>query len=442
MKKKLNLTDIAAILILFLLLLVIPVNSLDGYNLVFNETFEDNDITEYTKVTGSGTFAVAASGCAKGTYCLQYTAADSNGILLNLANQSTNKSNSENYIIKAYIMENAGGGTRAYTGLTFNTNNAGSACDALEYNTGTQLEVEALTCAGLPRQGTDINLSAGTLDAWYWIVINITENNRGQMYFYTDDTESSLIFEHQNFWRGNLSLLTGKIGFFGHRNTGFWDNVLIYNKSGIASPASFLLNTTLINNSVISTNLEIRYNATFQNTNNFIFNCSFLVNGTINASSLNIRLNDTQTFNFTPQNGIVKHYFQISCENEELNTTTGKYFYTFVTSSIDEFCELAYNNTEDIKNNLMFLAIIALNFMFLWLMIVLFKGRIFTPAVLTGFLSLGLDFILTGYSIHYLGQGFPGYVGQLIGLGMLIFTLVLPVTKVSIIALAFKIRRG
>lgn len=116
------------------------------------------------------------------------------------------------------------------------------------------------------------------------------------------------------------------------------------------------------------------------------------------------------------------------------NNTCGTYsnftYYEYLNISCDTFIY-----TNDFNNDEMILALVVFDLVMTALVIwLLFNGKII-PGIFLGLVSIGVDFMLTGY----MNENMMVYANTtLFGLGMAIFTYVLPVAKASLLVLGSK----
>lgn len=117
-------------------------------------------------------------------------------------------------------------------------------------------------------------------------------------------------------------------------------------------------------------------------------------------------------------------------DNASCGTYSNTSFYEYINISCETFIY-----TNDFNNDEMILALVVFDLVMTALVIwLLFNGKIIS-GIFLGLVSLGVDFMLTGY----MNENMMVYANTtLFALGMAIFTYVLPVAKVSLLVLGHK----
>lgn len=314
---------------IFIILISIS-NALDGYTLLMNETFEDNDITGWTN--GGSSYAIISSSCYD-TYCVRRGNPDFNAYRI-FINTTVFMNNSKDYFIEYLyyddITDDAAGASNyaaMYIDYVDSTHNWGI------YMTMTKTGANDRYMWGNYSNSITGQNSQGVTDSgipyslrWVKVQLNCSSD-------YCDgrvkEMDGTLIF-NATFARTTQSPGLGTFGFIGY-NSFRMDNIAIF-ELGESEPEEepvLTINTDMQNNTYNynDPSLFLGWNGTLTDETTELGNCEFWNDTNLLQTYTDINL--TYNLNYTLDTTSVEddYLFWVNCSNEEVYAETSKYYY-------------------------------------------------------------------------------------------------------------------
>lgn len=323
---------------------------MDNYNLYNNLTFQGVPSSDIESDCGTWilntTCRYSTESCLErtdaGTQCLAY-----------IDNSTYFKNTTTDRVIKFWSLDNYQGDW-GYGGLMYGFNSTGTSY----FNRIGEINHDGV---GQFRPMIAIFNSTGTIQDidpstagygsinWLWVVVNITNfgcNHTISAYRNSSET-SAFQTTHKNSAGQCPANLEGYWGASSFRDFKI-DDIEIWEISTGAPIPSMTVLIDLVNNTqnFNSPNLNISFNATFENQNTDIGNCSIYVNDVLNNSQTSLNLSLQQSYLYTfPVSTESWFNFTINCTTYESSDGTGYYFYNVDT--IDPQINASINNNTE-----------------------------------------------------------------------------------------------